>query len=111
MKHFPEVSEEIEDDEGLIHLEMGSLERLVNHCIENESFDYLNKIYEFIGDLARHQREVEPGIINAINVSFLEGLNFDNRKNGEKAKKLLPPVLLQMWKAQMEHNRKIGWMN
>ena len=109
LKHFPEVAEEIEDDEGLVHVEMSSLERLANSCIKNGDMDYLKKIYEFVGDLGRHEKEVEPNIINAVHVSFLEGLNFANKNHGEAAKKLLPPVLLSMWEAQMEHNRKIGW--
>jgi hypothetical protein len=110
LKHFPEVSEEIEDDEGLVHLEMASLERLANCCIKSGDLNYLKRIYEFVGDLGRHQSEVDPDVINAIHVSFLEGLNFENKKNGEKAKTMLPPVLLRMWEAQMEHNRKIGWL-
>ncbi len=109
LKHFPEVKEEIEDDEGLVHLEMGSLERLANVSINIGDFENLKKIYEFVGDLGRHQKEVDPPIINAVNVYFLEGLNFENNRYGQSAKALLPPVLLSMWQAQMEHNRKIGW--
>lgn len=40
----------------------------------------------------------------------LTGLNFENKENGAKAKALLPPVLKDMWEAQIEHNRKIGWL-
>ena len=79
LKHFPEVAEEIEGDEGLVHVEMSSLERLANSCIKSGDLDYLKKIYEFVGDLGRHQKEVEPNIINAVHVSFLEGLNFANK--------------------------------
>jgi hypothetical protein len=110
LMYFPEVAEEIEDDEGLIHLEMSSLERIANCCIKSGDMDYLKKIYEFVGDLGRHEKEVDPEIINAINVSFLEGLNFENNNYGETAKRLLPPVLLSMWQAQMAHNRKISWL-
>jgi len=109
LQHFPELSEEIEGDEGLVHLEMGTLESLANSFIKCGDLEGLKKTYEFIGDLARHQTEVHPDVINAIHVSFLEGLNFDNKKNGEAAKSLLPKVLLDMWNTQMEHNRKIGW--
>lgn len=88
---------------------MSSLERLANSCIKSGEMNYLKKIYEFVGDLGRHQSEIDPSIVNAVHVSFLEGLNFANKKHGESAKALLPPVLLSMWEAQMEHNRKIGW--
>jgi hypothetical protein len=109
LQHFPELEEEIEDDAGLVHLEMGALERLANTCIKGGNLEGLKRTYEFIGDLDRHQKEVHPDVINAIHVSFLEGLNFENKKHGEKAKSLLPAILLEMWNAQMEHNRKIGW--
>jgi len=110
LDHFPELAEEIEDDSGLIHLEMSALERLANRSIKNGDFSTLRKLYEFVGDMARHRSEIHPDVVNAIHVSFLEGLNFANRGNGEEAKSLLPDVLLEMWDAQMEHNRKMGWM-
>jgi hypothetical protein len=110
MKHFPELSEEIEDDEGLIHMQMGSLENMANRCIKAGELHYLKNIYEFIDDLARHQCEVHPDVINAINVSFLEGLNFENKSHGEAAKSMLTPAMRKMWEAQMDHNRKIGWL-
>jgi hypothetical protein len=110
LKHFPSLEVEVEDDAGLIHLEMAALERLANVYIKAGDFSGLKETYEFVGDLARHKKELHPDVLNAIHVSFLEGLNFENRKHGAEAKRLLPPVLTAMWKAQMEHNRKIGWL-
>ncbi|MEO1034297.1 MAG: hypothetical protein AAFX44_01940 [Pseudomonadota bacterium] len=110
LQYFPEVADEIEDDAGLVHLEMASLERLANQAIQGGDFITLRRVYEFISDMARHRSEVDPTVINAIHVSFLEGLNFGNKANGDEAKRLLPSVLVKMWEAQMEHNRKIGWM-
>ena len=110
LDHFPELAEEVEDDHGLVHLQMGVLERLANRSIKSGDFATLGKIYEFVADMARHQSEVHPSVVNAIHVSFLEGLNFTNRSYGEQAKSLLPDVLLDMWNAQMEHNHRIGWM-
>lgn len=110
LKNFPELYEEIEDDEGLVHLEMGALEGLANSCIKSGDMDNLKRVYEFVSELCRNEKELHPDIINAINVSFLEGLSFENEKFGEGGKKLLPPNLLEKWEAQLEHNRKIGWL-
>ena len=107
---FPEIETDIEDDEVILHMEMSALERLANQYIKSGNFTGLNRTYDFIGDLARHQKDVHPDVINAMNVSFLEGLDFENENNGEKAKELMPRVLLQMWDAQYEHNKKIGWL-
>jgi hypothetical protein len=111
LDHFPELEDEIEDAGGLIYVEMGSLERLANRSIKSGDLSKLKRIYKFVGDMARHRPEVHPYIVNVINVSFLEGLNFAERNHGEEARSLLPDVLLKMWNAQMEHNRKIGWMD
>lgn len=110
LKHFSELAEEIKDDAGLVHAEMSSLERLANRAIKSGDFSSLRYIFEFISDIARHRSEVDANVINAINVSFLEGLSFSNKSHGDEAKQFLPPVLLEMWRAQMEHNRRIGWM-
>lgn len=109
LRHFPQVAEEIRDDAGLVHLEMAALERLANRAIKSGDLAMLKRVYEFVSDMARHQSELHPDVINAIHVSFVEGLSFTSRVHGEEAKKLLPPVLAQMWEAQMEHNRRIGW--
>ena len=110
LDHFPELANEIEDDSGLVHLEMSALERLANRSIKSGDISTLKRTYEFVGNMARHLSEVHPDVVNAIHVSFLEGLHFANKNHGEKAKALLPAVLLKMWNAQMDHNRKIGWM-
>src|SRR6266508_331396 len=110
IKHFPELEAEVMADVGLLHMEMAALERLANRSIQTGNLQQLKKTFEFAGDLARHQKELHPDVINAIHVSFLEGLNFANADYGGEAKALLPPVLLEMWNAQMEHNRKIGWL-
>ena len=109
LKHFPELSTVVAEDAGLVHVEMGALQTCANRCIKTGDHAGLQRAYEFVGDLARHKAELHPDVLNAIHVSFLEGLNFENRKHGERAKALLPPVLRGMWEAQMEHNRKIGW--
>jgi len=85
-------------------------ERLAIQSIKSGDISTLKRTYEFVGDLGRHISEVQPDVVNAIHVSFLEGLHFANKNHGEQAQSLLPAVLLEMWNAQMEHNRKIGWM-
>lgn len=109
VKHFPEIRSLVQEDSGLVHLQLGSLEALANRFIKAGDFRNLGRTFEFISDLARHRSEISSDILNAIHVSFLEGLNFENRIHGEKAKAMLPPVLAEMWSAQMEHNKRIGW--
>ncbi len=107
LKHFPQVGEEIAGDEGLVHLEMGALRRIADKAIAAGDFESLRDAYEFVGDLARHSSELDPNVLNAIHVSFLEHLDFENKQHGTKAKKMLPGVLLQMYEAQWAHNRQV----
>ena len=58
LEHFPEITEDIEGDVGLVHLQMGALERIANRCIKDGDLEYLEKIYEFASDLGRHQSEI-----------------------------------------------------
>ncbi|PLX91254.1 MAG: hypothetical protein C0620_11830 [Desulfuromonas sp.] len=110
LRQFPELKEEIEENEGLVHMEMGALESLANEHIKNGNFEGLQKAYNFIATLFEEFRGTDPSVINAISVSFLEGLNFEDKKYGKRAKSLLPPELLKLWNEQMEHNQKIGWV-
>lgn len=110
LKHFPELSAAISNDAGLLHSQMAHLERLANQSIRGGDWKRLGTIYEFIGDLARHRSEVDPDVINAIHVSFLEGLNFNDKRNGARAQSLLPPILRTMWQRQTDHNNAI-WHN
>lgn len=84
-QHFPILREEIEENDGLVHIQMGSLECLANTSIKSGDLEILKQIYEFVSDLARHEKELEPSIINAINVSFLEGLNCSKQKPRESS--------------------------
>ena len=107
---FPELAEAIEYDKDSVHMSLGELESFANRAIACGDFPTLERAYAFVLDLALEGEELHPNVLNAIHVSFLEGLNFGHIRNGEKAKDLLPDVLKGMWERQMAHNRSIGWM-
>lgn len=106
---FPELIEATEFDQNSVHLTLGELERFANEAISLGDFPALQRAYDFIVALAADSDSLHPDVLNAIQVSFLEGLSFAHSRNGEKAKSVLPPILKGMWDRQMAHNRRIGW--
>ena len=109
VEEFPQLRTDVDGFEDLTHLVTGALERLANEFIRAGDLQELQGIFEFVAYLARHSSQLHPNVLNALHVSFLEGLQFEHPRHGKAAKAALPPVLRQMWEAQMEHNRKIGW--
>lgn len=109
-QEFPELAAEMDEYHGLIHVELGVLERRANRWIREGQLDELSHAYSVLDHLARHSGQLHPNVLNALHVSFLEGLAFDHPPHGEEAKRQLPPALRAMWEAQMRHNRKIGWL-
>lgn len=107
---FPELEEAIEYDKDSVHMSLGELESFANQAIGRGDFLALERAYAFVYELASKPDSLHPDVQNAIQVSFLEGLNFGHARNGEKAKELLPAVLKGLWERQMAHNRSIGWM-
>ena len=91
---FPELREEIQEDEGLLHLQMHAFTRITQEAISIGDFEKLRKQFALAHEFFSN---AEPNLENAFYVSYLEDLEFDGA-NGEKAKKMLSPVLLQGWK-------------
>ena len=109
LTEFPEIRANVEDDTELTHIVTGAVESFANDLIQVGNFQRLKSIFELFAYLGRHSRQLEPGILNAIHVSFLEGLQLDHHSHGPAAERILPPVLAKMRADQIEHNRKIGW--
>jgi hypothetical protein len=74
---FPELASELDDDAGLFYLQVGSLARHTQAAIDDGDRVEVQKQFEFVrkADLAG-----DPEVQNAIGVSYLEHLNFQDRK-------------------------------
>jgi len=91
-EHWPDVFADIDDGSaGLLHLEMATLARAVQAAISAEDTPLVKKHFKFIDDIFRQST---PEDENAINVSYLENLDFDGRHAKRiKARELLSPQL------------------
>ena len=69
-EHLPEVYAQIDDSEaGLLHCEMGVLERAALD-VYNERLNVAKYYFDFASEVLRR---AEPDVLNALNVSFIEG--------------------------------------
>jgi len=88
---FPELSSELDDDEGLFYLQVGSLARHTQAAIDDGDRAEVKRQFEFArkADLAG-DAEVE----NALGVAYIEHLNFqDGKRHRSWAWDLLPESL------------------
>ncbi len=91
--HFPEVVKTIDDcAEGLLHPEMGAFSRATQAAIDRQDLKTVQRHFQFIDEAFR---DAAPDVENAINVSYLENLRFNERTVGAQARELLPPRLQQ----------------
>jgi hypothetical protein len=90
---------EIEDEAGLLYLQMAVFTRSTQAPIDAGDTETLNRHFAF-ADRFFHQAAV--GLENALNVSYLENLKF-SPPDGEKARSLMSPALRQGWRDIMEY--------
>jgi hypothetical protein len=91
-ERFPDVAASIDDSSrGLLHLEMGALARATQVAIDNQDKATVVRHFEFVDDVFQN---ATADVENAVNVSYLEHLQFEGRKAGPtKARELLTPRL------------------
>ncbi len=80
---FPSLADDLHNEiaDGLLHVQMGVFARLAQSAIDSGNEVLWNKITDTFTCL---WEDCAPGVENALNVSFLEQLNFDSGK-GKRA--------------------------
>ena len=101
---FPDLRDDVNHQHGLLHLEMHAFRDFVQHLIDSEERGAVLKAFQL---LERYLKEGNNDIINAITVSLLEHLNFDDGKVSRKwAKTLMPAALQQQHEAIAAYNNE-----
>jgi hypothetical protein len=74
-ERFPEVAADVDDcSQGLLHLEMATLARATQEAIYNQDRATIFRHFQFVDEVFR---DAAPDVENAVNVSYLENLDFD----------------------------------
>ena len=105
LTEFPQLREEFDEAEGLLHLEMATFSRFAQRAIERNDLDTLKGCYRLLAGI---MKTAPPEVENAIYVSFLEHLDFERSAYGAEARHLLPPVLMKALAEVNEQWERIG---
>ena len=102
---YPKISEEIQEDEGLLHIQIGTFSHLVQSFIDNNDAQAFEGACNLFVELFQ---DAAPELKNALNVSFLEHLNFIDGKNVRSwAYKAMPKSMKEAWDKMDEYNNRI----
>ena len=96
---FPELREYFEYNEGLHHVQMGDFARLTMEAKGAGNWEKYLACVQLADELWKRPDDY---LLNAINVSYLEHLDFDGPK-GKKAWDLLPPALRKAWQEMQDY--------
>jgi hypothetical protein len=104
---FPLLSIDLHDDvvDGLLHLQIGVFSRHAQTVIDEARRDEWNDI---TAAFVKIYTDCSPNIANAMNVSFLEHLNFaDGRTCRAWAYDAMPPGMKDAWDKMEAYNRRL----
>jgi hypothetical protein len=94
LAEFPELREEVAEEYGLLHLEMAVFSRHTQAAIDSGDWATLKRCVHLAHEL---WQRADPALNNALNVSYLEHLEF-NPPNGQAAWTRLTRELQHGWK-------------
>lgn len=105
LTEFPSLGEEFAEADGLFHLQMAAFSYLAQAAIERNDLATLKRCYSLLEEVMKSATfEVE----NAVYVSFLENLDFENSTCGAEARNLLPLILSKTLVGLEAHWQQIG---
>lgn len=106
---FPEVSGQIDPkvDCGLLHLEMSAFARFTREQIEARDRVTVTECFQFADRLLRNG---DDAVVNAVNVSFLENLDFE-QEDERWAFDCMPTRVREAWREIAAHNDTIHGTN
>jgi hypothetical protein len=95
---------ELTDHDGLLHLQVGALARLAQSAKGTADWDTYGRVMSLADTLWRNPSK---DLLNALNVSFLEHLDFDGPR-GSAAWALLSPALQRGWRDMQAYLKALG---
>jgi hypothetical protein len=99
LAEFPELAEEFEEWAELLHLKMGAFARITQGAKGEGDWEKYDRCVRLADELFGR---TTPDLENALNVSYLEHLDFDGPR-GPKAWARLTPRLKVGWKEMQQY--------
>ena len=104
LEAFPELREEFEYDEGLLHLQMHAFQRLTGRAIKGADWETFRRCVHLATEL---WERADPALENALNVSLLEHLEFEG-SNGREAWGRMTTALKRGWEEMDAYNKELA---
>jgi hypothetical protein len=104
LAEFPELRDEFAEDAELLHLQMHAFERLAGRAKASGDWATYARCMRVADEL---WTQPDDALRNALNVSFLEHLEFDG-ENGPKAWRCLSPALQEGWREMQAYWAKLA---
>jgi len=101
---FPELCDEFEEDPDLLHVQVSALARLAQRAKGAADWSTYRRCMELAG---RFWRSPDAELSNALNVSFLEEIDFAGT-NGATAWTYLSPELQRGWTSMQRYLEELG---
>jgi hypothetical protein len=99
LAEFPELAEDFEEWSDLLHLKMGAFARITQSAKGEGDWEKYQRCVQLADTFCA---DPSPELENALNVSYLEHLDFDGPR-GPKAWECLTPRLRAGWKAMQRY--------
>ena len=93
LQEFPELSDEFADSDGLLHIEMSALAYHAQRAKGAGDWATYRRCMELVD---KFWQQPDDKLLNALNVSFLEEIDFVGPR-GTTAWQYLPPSLQRGW--------------
>jgi hypothetical protein len=106
-REFPEIRDELRDEDwdGLIHLQVSVFGRRLQAAIDDRDHMTFQRACTLFLELFENG---DPSLVNALNVSFLEHLDFyDGKRKRQWAYLEMPPKMRSAFDAMVEYNRRL----
>jgi hypothetical protein len=101
---YSELASDLVESDGLLHLQVSALARLAREAKRTADWGTYRRIMRLADSLWRNP---DHQLLNALNVSFLEHIDFEG-PNGAHAWQLLSPELQIGWRAMQAYLEKIA---
>ena len=103
---FPSVAAEIDDSrDDLLHLEMGTLERMTLEAYDLGDLDTVRQHFDFVEEVLQ---TADEAVIDALDVSFVEGFAWGGEQRWA-ARRVMPKGLQARFDDLVErHDRAFG---
>jgi hypothetical protein len=102
---YPELKEDVEYNEGLLHVDMGDLQRLAERLCKDKKLEEAASCFTWVNSFfCRSKNE----LLNAINVSFLEYFEYCHGLSDEEFERIMPVELFRGYKEMMAYMEKMA---